>query len=63
MVGKVSGLTTTLKLCVALIAGVPLSVTTTLNGLVVFACVTRGRQLITPSVEPIVALVGAVGKV
>src|ERR1017187_7339886 len=61
-VGTVNGLTTTLKLCVALKPGVPLSVTTTVTGLVVLACVTSGRQLKIPLLETSVAFVGPTGR-
>ena len=58
--GSLNGLTTTLKLCVALRLGEPLSATTTLNVLVESACVTSGRQ---PTMfELIVAPVGFTGK-
>src|SRR5262249_44258205 len=60
--GATSGLTMTLKFCVALRFGVPLSVTTTLNGFVVLAWVTDGRQVRMPLVALMVALVGASGK-
>src|ERR1035437_2136216 len=42
--GRVSGFTVTVKLCVALRLGVPLSATFKVNELVVFACVTCGRH-------------------
>src|ERR1035441_9103425 len=61
-VGTVNGLTTTLKLCVALKPGVPLSVTTTVTGLLVLACVTSGRQLKMPLLETSVAFVGPTGR-
>src|SRR5262245_33894924 len=48
MLGFVNGLTITLKLCVALRLGVPLSVTTTANWLVVAACVTSERDANAP---------------
>src|ERR1035437_340567 len=44
MPGAESGLTTTEKLCVALILGVPLSATLSVNPFVEFACVTSGRK-------------------
>ncbi len=60
MSGWVSGLTVTWKLCIALRLGVPLSVTITVNRLVVSAWVTSGRQMKTPLLVSIVALVGPV---
>ena len=61
-VGSVSGLTVTLKLWVALMLGEPLSVTTTVTGLTVLACVTSGRHVKMPLFASSVAFVGAVGK-
>src|SRR3974390_3484876 len=52
----------TAKLCVALLAGVPLSVTLTVNWLVESAWVTSGRHVSTPLLVLITALVGAVGR-
>src|SRR5579863_5033002 len=52
------GRTMTEKLCVALIGGIPLSVTTTVNRLVEGACDIFGRQVIRPFAVLIVAPVG-----
>ena len=60
--GFASGFTMTLKLCVALIGGVPLSVTFTVVKLVVFACATAGRQVKTPLLPFSAAPVGAANK-
>ena len=60
--GLTSGLTVTTKLCVATLVGVPLSATMTVNGLVVFAWLTSGRQASTPLLLLMTALVGAVGR-
>ena len=61
-IGSVTERTVTLKFCVALKLGVPLSVTTTENGFVVLACEMSGRQLRIPFVAFSVAPAGAVGR-
>ena len=53
-----SGFTTTKKLCVALMLGVPLSETFRVKGLVELACVTSGRKEKAPLLVLSVALVG-----
>ena len=61
-VTEASGLTTTLKRCVAVRGGTLLSETCTTMVLVVFACATPGRQLKLPLRGPMEAAAGAVTK-
>lgn len=55
-------MTVTVKLCIAVLVGVPLSATITRNEFVVFACFTNGRHVNTPLLVFIAALVGPVGR-
>ena len=55
--GCVSGFTVTVKLCVALMLGVPLSETFSVKLVVQFACVTSGRNENAPLFVFSVALV------
>src|SRR5262245_19357452 len=62
MSGSVSGLTMIANVLVALKFGVPLSVTLTVNRLVLSACDTSGRDAKMPLDGPSVALVGPVNR-
>ena len=60
-VGGVTERTVTLKYCVALKLGVPLSATTIVKGLIVCPCEINGRQFRMPLEAFITALLGATG--